>query len=259
MNFRPLITSRCVGPLAVLLAWELASRTSLLDPVYFPPPSTVLAVFSNATFVWALALNASKTIGRSLVGFVVSSTLAVCVGIALAKIEWCRRFLEPIVELLRPLPSAAVIPVCILLLGIGDVMKVAVIMFGVFWPVVVSTYQGIRNVDPVLRDAATLCGLSPLQIVTKVDLPYALPSVSAGLRISLAISLILGVTAEMIAGSEGLGFLLLDYERGFLFREMYACILVLAIIGYYLNSLYKWCESRLLFYEREDIHDRQLS
>ena len=130
--------------------------------------------------------------------------------------------LNPIAEILRPIPSAAIIPVAILFLGIDERMKIAVVVFGSTLPILLNTIYGVRSVDLLLIDTGRTFNLSRLAFLRKIVIPAALPSIATGLRISLAISLILTITVEMIAGNSGLGFLILDYERSFRYAGVYA-------------------------------------
>jgi ABC-type nitrate/sulfonate/bicarbonate transport system permease component len=140
-----------------------------------------------------------------------------------------------VIELLRPMPSVAIIPVAILLLGIGDAMIVAVTVYASLWPVLINTIDGVRHIDGTLIDTGRTFGLARGRILWQIILPGASPYIVTGLRIGLSIALILVTTAEMIAGSKGLGFYILDEERGMNSANMYAGIVVVALLGYLLN------------------------
>jgi ABC-type proline/glycine betaine transport system permease subunit len=136
------------------------------------------------------------------------------------------------------LPSPAIIPMLILLLGIGDQMKIFIITWACFWPVLVNTIDGVRGVDRVLVDTARSFGSTRWELLRKTILPAASPGIVTGMRISLAISLILTVIAEMVAGRNGIGFYILDSERSFRVAEMYAGTFSLAAVGYLLNRAF---------------------
>ncbi len=150
------------------------------------------------------------------------------------------------IELLRPMPSVAIIPVAILLLGIGDGMIVSVTVYASLWPILINTIDGVRNIDPTLIDTGRTFGLSRWRILWQIILPGASPYIVTGLRIGLSIALILVTTAEMIAGSNGLGFFILDEERAMNSANMYAGIVVVALLGYALNRLFLMIESRAM-------------
>jgi ABC-type nitrate/sulfonate/bicarbonate transport system permease component len=144
------------------------------------------------------------------------------------------------------MPSVAIIPVAILLLGIGDGMIISVTVYASVWPILINSIDGVRRVDPVLIDTGRTFGLSSWQILRQIILPGASPYIVTGLRIGLSIALILVTTAEMIAGSKGLGFFILDEERALNSANMYAGIVVVALLGYALNRLFLLLESRAM-------------
>lgn len=244
--------SRAVSFVAVLGALaalaELLVRTSVLDPVYFPPPTTVLLTLARLMATAPFWATVSATVGTMLAGFALAIAIAIPIGTMMGQFPRVRILLEPIVDSLRPMPSAAVIPVAILLLGLGDTMKTAVIVFGSIWPPILSTMDGIRGVDPVLIDTGRLLGLRGGTLLRRVVLPAAMPSVLTGIRISLGIALILTVTTEMIAGTRGLGYFILDAQRSFAFADMFAGIVALGAMGYLLTVWFSWLERRVLFW-----------
>jgi ABC-type nitrate/sulfonate/bicarbonate transport system permease component len=158
--------------------------------------------------------------------------------------------LETLIEFLRPMPSVAIIPVAVLALGIGDHMIVAVTVYASLWPILINTIDGVRHIEPTLIDTARTFRLSRRLILSRVILPAASPHIMTGLRISLSIALILVTTAEMIAGSRGLGFFILDQERSFNSANMYAGIIVVAALGYGLNRLFLLLEGMALRWRR---------
>jgi ABC-type nitrate/sulfonate/bicarbonate transport system permease component len=154
--------------------------------------------------------------------------------------------LEPLIELIRPIPPPALVPIYILLLGIEDRMKITVTIVSAVFPIIVSTIQGVRSVDPLLVDTARTFGYSGLAVVRRIILPASLPSIFAGMRISLATALIVTIFAEMLAGDSGVGYFILNAQRSFAIPAMYAGVLTLAVIGYAFNRLFVSAEHLLL-------------
>jgi ABC-type nitrate/sulfonate/bicarbonate transport system permease component len=148
------------------------------------------------------------------------------------------------------MPSVAIVPVAILLLGIGDAMIVAVTVYASVWPVLINTIDGVRNLERTLIDTGRTFGLNRRKILWLVVLPAAAPYIVTGLRISLSIALILVTTAEMIAGSRGLGFFILDQERSMNASNMYAGVILVAGLGYLLNRLFVVGEGCLMNWRR---------
>lgn len=243
--------NRSAGFILILLLLslsEIACRLHWLDPIYFPPPTSIAAELLSLLQTKALWGHIGATILRAGVGYLCAMVIAVPVGLLMGKFRWVNILLEPIVDVLRHMPSAAVIPVAIILFGIEDQMKIFVVIFGAMWSTIVSTVDGIRGVDSLLLDTGRLMQLSSSQMITRIVLPAALPTIVTGMRISLAIALILTVTSEMIAGSNGLGYFILDAERGFAFQRMYAGIVIIGVIGYISSRLFVLVENRLLFW-----------
>jgi ABC-type nitrate/sulfonate/bicarbonate transport system permease component len=239
-----------LGGFAVLLLllalWEGASRAGLVNQFYMPPVTRI------ASELWRLLLNGELLghLGTSAVRFGLGYVIAVALGLGIGLVMGYFRagylLLEPLIELLRPLPPPAIIPIAILFLGIENQMKVSVIAFACFFPIVVNTVQGVAGVDRVLLDTARTFGLTTREILWKIVLPSASPSIVAGMRIALAIALILTVIAEFVGFTDGIGGFILDMERSFRVPEMWAGVFTLMVVGYLLNRLFVIFESRTL-------------
>jgi len=244
-----------VAPGAIFLAlllWgiEAAVDTGLVKRSLMPAPTDIGHV------VWELFVNGqvagplAETLARLGVGFAIGATLAVVMGLAMGYWPALYWLFEPLVESLRPIPKAALVPPLVLFLGVGDAMKITSIALAVFFPILINTMQGARGVDPVLIDTARTLGVGPFTLLRKVILPASAPFIFAGIRLSIALGLILAVISEMVAGTGGLGFLIIDMQRAFRIRQMYAWIVILAVVGYLLNLLLLATERRFLFWYR---------
>lgn len=233
--------------LAALLAlWELVARSGVVNVVYMPPVTRIAETLWRLLENGELPRHLAASAGRAATGYGAAAALGLLIGTGMGYFRAVYLLLEPVIELLRPLPPPAMIPIAILLLGIGDEMKVFVIAFACFFPVVVNTIQGVAGVDRVLLDTARTFGLTTRELLWKIVLPASSPSVVAGMRISLAIALILTVIAELVASNDGIGFFILDAERSFRIPEMYAGIFTLMVAGYLLNRLFVLFEAKAL-------------
>jgi ABC-type nitrate/sulfonate/bicarbonate transport system permease component len=179
-------------------------------------------------------------------GWVLASLVGMLLGAAIARSGPVRAYLEPLLEFLRPLPASAIIPPAILFLGLTSKMAVTVIAFGALWPVLLGSYHGFRSVDPQLAEMAAAMRMSSPAFLWKVALPSALPDIFAGVRVSLAIALILAVVTEMQSAQSGLGFNILMAQRSFRSPELYAGIIVLGVLGLFTNQALIAAERRLL-------------
>jgi ABC-type nitrate/sulfonate/bicarbonate transport system permease component len=233
--------------IAILLAaWEYASAVRLIDPVSMPRVSLIAASWLKSIDGGALLQALLPTLGRIFAGFTLAFIVAVPLGLLMGSVPLVYRTLEPLTELIRPIPSSAYIPVAILFLGIDNEMKVFVIFLACLFPILLNTYGGVRGIDPVLIDTGRTFGLSRLKALWQIVLPAALPSVLTGMRISLGIALIVSVVAEMIAGNSGIGYFILDMQRVFRVPEMFAGIFTLGILGFMINFIFLKVEGRLL-------------
>ncbi len=230
----------------VLAAWEYASAIRLIDPVSMPRVSVIASAWLKTVHGGALLHAMLPTLGRIFAGFALAAAIAVPLGLLMGSIPMIYRLLEPITELIRPIPSSAYIPVAILFLGIDNEMKVFVIAVACLFPILLNTYGGVRGIDPVLIDTGRTFGLSRARALRQIVLPAALPNILTGMRISLGIALIVAVVAEMIAGNSGIGYFILDMQRIFRVPEMFAGIFTLGVLGFAINFAFLKIEGRLL-------------
>lgn len=237
--------------IALLLLWQV-SALSWVSSTNWPPFTQVLKALVEGFRSGELVQVFGSSLGRMLAGYVAGSAVGIAVGVAMARSRWLNAALGPLVELLRPIPIPALVPPLILLLGLDDAMKIFVVAFAVFFPVLINTASGVRAVDPVALDVARTFQAGRWRTLAAVVLPAALPFVMAGLRTSLALALIVTVVAEMIAGSAGLGYHLVTMQYAMRAPDMYAAIVLLAAVGYGLNRGMLAIEHRLLHWYQRD-------
>jgi ABC-type nitrate/sulfonate/bicarbonate transport system permease component len=223
---------------ACLLVWEAWALWRGDLSAYVPRASQVLAALAGMLASGELTGHIAATMRRFAEGYALAAVVAVGAGLCLGLWRWLYNAFEPLIELLRPMPSPATIPIAILFLGIGDEMKVAVTAYACAWPILLNTIDGVRSVDRVLFATAATFRLSPWARFWKVVLPAAAPQIVTGLRVSLAIALILVTTAEMVVSNDGLGYYVLDSQRTFRMPQMYAAVVALGVIGYALNRVF---------------------
>lgn len=230
---------------AALALWEIWPRSEA-SAFYFPSLGEIAAA---AWDVWPSpdfrsAVGASLT--RLAAGFALGAAAGIAVGLAMGASLSVRGTLGPTTEFLRAVPAIAILPVAVVLLGDADAMRIAVIAYGVFFPVLVATVHGVQGVSPEVRDTAALFGLGALRRAVRVYLPAALPTIVAGLRVALSIGLVLVVVSEFRGAGDGLGVYLWTQPSLSAFPELYAGILFLGLLGYVLNMLFLVLERRVL-------------
>lgn len=237
-----------LGVITIIVFWESMFTLQLLSNYLFPSIIDVFKLFFNKSFLVDILNNAYLTVKASFIGFIMALSIAIPLGLIIGKNKYLMYFLEPIIEFLRPMPSSAIIPIALLFFGLGIKMIVFVVAFGSSWPILVSTIQGVKSIDKTMLDTVKMLRLNVIDKIFKIILPASSLYIFAGLRTSLAVSLILAVTAEMIAGSEGIGFYILDMERAFRINEMYAGIVVIGIIGYLLNKIFDLIQKKFIYW-----------
>src|SRR3954447_8386668 len=234
----------------LLVVWEIAAQTGLLDARFVPAPSTIAVAwvgFATSGQLWGDLL---ATLGSWAQGYAIAAVLGVVLGVAMGLLPVVRAMLSTTVELLRPMPSVAIIPIAIVLLGLGDPMKRFVVAYAALWPVLINTLYGVRAVDPLLLDTARTFRLGALRRALRVVLPAASPYIATGLRISTSIALILVITAELVASRSGLGYAVRAAEQASRVPDVYAGVLTIAVVGYLLNAAFLLVEGRLLAWHR---------
>jgi ABC-type nitrate/sulfonate/bicarbonate transport system permease component len=230
--------------LAVLLLWEAICRAGWVNGSLLPPPSQI------APALWKILASGSFLVplGQTLAMLAAGYTIACVAGIALGLLLGCSDIayglLEPLIETIRPIPKPALIPAMVVFLGIGAEMKITMVALAALFPVLINTLQGVRGVDPVLLATARTLGCTRSETIRKIILPAALPMILTGMRVSLGMGLVLVILAEMLAAETGIGFLILDLQRSFQVRPMYAWITIIAAVGLVLNAGFEWIEDR---------------
>ena len=230
---------------ALLALWQASAAWWVSSPNW-PPVTQVLQALAAGVRSGELVEVFGSTLYRMAAGYAIGIAAGLGVGLLMASLRLAHAALEPAVELMRPIPIPAIIPPLILLLGVDDAMKIFVVAFSAFFPVLVNTIAGVRAVDPVAINVARTFGVSRLRTALRVVLPASLPYVLAGMRVSLALSLIVTVVAEMIAGSAGVGYYIMTMQYALRAPDMYAAIFLLAALGYVLNRGFLAIERRIL-------------
>jgi ABC-type nitrate/sulfonate/bicarbonate transport system permease component len=211
--------------------WEAASRFRLANPAFLPAPSSVaraIVTLVRDGDVWLQLFHTAALFGGA---YLIACVIGIAIGLWMGCNEFADGLLEPLVELLRPVPKSALVPALFLFLGIGTLTMVTVVVFAAVFPVLINVYQGVRHMDPVLQDTARTFGCSRWRTIRSVVLPATLPAIFTGMKVALSLGIVLTVLAEMLAGESGLGFVILDTQRSFQTDQMYAWVAVLAAFG----------------------------
>ena len=242
-----------VGMLVFLLTWEVAPRVvDGVNILMFPPPSVVAKTFWSMTVSGEIWPHMLASLYRILIGFVVGASTGVLVGVVTGSSALARYVSDPILHGLRAIPVIAIVPLAIVWLGLGDIAKIVLIALGVFFPVWVNTFIGIRSVSILYLRSATSMGANALQLMFLVALPAALPYVFAGLRQATSLAFVVMVAAELAGAETGLGFLISYSHLVFRIDMMFVGLIYLGALGFLsdqffvamLHKFFPWYQER---------------
>ena len=225
------LLARVALPAALLLAWYAATRAGVFSPVQLPSPASVVEAGRGLVSRGELLDHVHISTQRVLVGFLVGSVLGIALGALVGLSRVADVVLAPTIGALRAVPSLAWVPLLILWLKIGEDSKITLIAIGAMFPVFTTTYLALRHVDAQLVEAARAFGLHGVRLLSTVQLPAVVPAVFSGLRLALAQSWLFLVAAELIASSQGLGFLLIDSQNNGRTDRLLLAIVMLAVLG----------------------------
>lgn len=236
-----------VGGIILFLAfWELASRTGLVNPRFFPPASDVLAQlfrdFASPDFWVAVG----QTMTSWAIGLAIATLAAIVIGFVIGGSSVLRRATHTTIEFLRPIPSVALIPLAVLLFGISIESSLMLVIYASFWQILIQVLYGTADVDSVAMDTAKSYGLGWWARVRHVVWPTTLPYLITGLRLGAAVALVLAITAELVIGTPGLGAQIALNQSGGSIVPMYSLVLATGIIGVIINIGMRLVEKRVL-------------
>jgi ABC-type nitrate/sulfonate/bicarbonate transport system permease component len=238
-------------------AWELATKVAVSP--YFPAPSAIVATmyrqwFSGpASHLWLTAdatANLLPSLGRMLGGWAAASVVGIAVGLAIGRLPLLADLTEPMVHFGRAVPAPTLVPFFLLVFKIGTPMEVATIVFGVIWPVLLNTIDGARHVHPGHVETARAFRLPAGQRLLRVILPSAAPKIFAGLRLALALALVMMIISEFVGSTDGIGREMLLAQTNFDIPVMWAVIILLGLLGVVLNAVFGVLEHRTLAWQR---------
>ncbi|GLI26994.1 nitrate ABC transporter permease [Agromyces rhizosphaerae] len=230
-------------PLILLSLWWIgsANSTNFLNP----PLSTIIGTFWETWFTadtfadTRFMSDVIPSVGRILAGYGVALVLGILLGVLIGSRRNLRAFLEPVLEFFRAIPPPVLVPIFMLFMGIGPEMRITVIAIGCIWPILLNTVEGVRGLDPVLKDTASAYRLRGRRRLTHLVLPGASPQIVTGARQALSIGIILMVISEMFAGRDGLGFSIVQFQRSFAIPEMWGGVILLGLLGVIMSLVFR--------------------
>lgn len=236
--------------IGLLVMLEILTAT-VVTSAYVPRLSEVGGALIYQLSGGEILSGMGNTVWAYLRGLTIAIVLGVVLGAVLGASEFAYQLFRVVIEFLRPLPSVALIPFSILILGVGSTTTIAMVVYASFWPILFNTYYGVRDVNEVTVDTARSLGLSRIAVFFRVEIPSAAVNIAAGIRISCAIALILVITVEILTRSGGLGYFIVRMQVAIRTEDMYAGIFLVGMIGYIINLLVAFLERRLVFWNTD--------
>jgi ABC-type nitrate/sulfonate/bicarbonate transport system permease component len=232
---------------AAVVAWEALVRLRGIAPIYLPAPSSVFVYLSRMIADGSMLYHLGITLLRIFVGFALAAVCGIVLGVLMGMSRTVARVADVWIAALYPLPKISLIPLLIIWVGTGEAYKIVISAISAFFPIVISTYAGIRQTDRGLIKAAKDLGANARQIQLKVVIPGAIPSIFAGLHLGMGIAIILVVAAEMIGGSSqgGMGWLLISSGQVMETEKVFASLIVLAVVGAVVIKLQQWIDRKV--------------
>jgi NitT/TauT family transport system permease protein len=233
-------TEQLIGiasPLLLLALWEAAARVGLIDTRFFPAPSTVILQLVLLARTGELELHLWASLQRLFWGFLLGGIPALLLGLAMGLYRPVRIAIDPLVAATYPVPKSAILPLVLLIFGLGEMSKVVMVALGVFYPILINTVAGVRNIQPIYLDVGRNFGATGWQVFRTIALPGALPNIMAGVKLGIGMGLILIAIAEMIGAREGIGYMIWNAWQILAVDTMYVGLMVIAILGFLFNLI----------------------
>lgn len=231
-------------PVILVTVWWFASAHSA--SVYYPPLATILKSFREEWLFSHVSSDVLPSLKRMFVGYALAIVLGIAAGVALGRSRTLSTMFHPAVTFARSIPATALVPIAIVLLGIGDTAKVWLIAFACVFPVLLNTIDGVRSIDPGLEDVARSFRLTTRQRVLDIQVPSAAPAIFAGMRIALAFAFIMMVVSEFVGAINGIGHVTFLAEERFDLPQVWSGMMLLAILGATFNVIFGLVEARIL-------------
>jgi NitT/TauT family transport system permease protein len=238
------------SPVAFVLLWELLSRTNILDSRIVAPPTKIFATLVTMTTHEGFLGEASATIVRYLSGLFLGAIPGVLIGLTMGLFAWPRAILQPLVNMLYPLPHIALFPIVLILVGQNERSNLIMVALGPFFTMLIVSTTGVRNIDPIYRDVATSFETNVRDLYARVVFPAALPTIAAGFRIALGLALVSTIAVEFLVADNGIGHVIWNSWQILSLSRSVAGLAVTGVIGLASFLAFGWIERRILPWEK---------
>jgi NitT/TauT family transport system permease protein len=240
-----------ISPLLFLLLWELTIRAGLLDIRFFPPPTQIVRVLQKMLVSGELFEHVAISLQRIVLGFLLGAIPGIILGLLIGWFRGVKAFADPIIAATYPIPKISLLPLLLVIFGIGETSKVVTVAIAGFFLVLITTAHGVTQIDHVLIQAAENYGAKRWKLFSKVILPASMPSIFTGLRLALGVSLLIIVAAEFVAANSGIGYLIWISWSTLSVGKMYAGLVVIAALGVLFTSGLEFVGKKMMPWARD--------
>lgn len=237
------------SPLVILALWEIGARVGFIDSRFFPMPSKIIVEMISLFVEDTLAMDILVSLRRIGLGVLIGFVPGVLLGLAMGYWSWARSVFGPLVALTYPIPKIAILPLLLIVFGLGEMSNIMVVAIGVFFLGLINTYAGVRQIPATYFDVARVYRISKFSTFTRIVIPACFPDIFTGLRLGVGYGLILIVAAEMVAAGSGLGYRIWMSWETYLITELYACLAIIAIIGVLMAAILEKAEDKLIHWK----------
>jgi NitT/TauT family transport system permease protein len=235
-----------VTPILLLLLWEAAAQLKWIDVRFFPPPSGIVHQIGVLVASGELATNTLASLRRLGLGMLLGGVPALFLGLAMGISRPLRAAIDPLVSATYPIPKSAILPLVLLIFGLGEMSKVVMVALGAFYPILINTVLGVVNLDKIYLDVGHNYRANRWQVFRTIALPGALPSIMAGIKLAMGMGLILIAISEMVAANDGIGYMIWNSWQVLTVDTMYVGLLVIAVLGFVFSLVLDEIERMLI-------------
>jgi ABC-type nitrate/sulfonate/bicarbonate transport system permease component len=235
-----------LSPIALLLLWEVLARLGILDTRFFPAPSQILSTLMTMMKSGELQEDTLISMTRLAVGFLVGGIPALIIGVVMGLNSTLRAVIDPLIAATYPIPKSSILPLALLVLGLGEASKIFMVAIGVFYPIAMNAMAGVREINKVYLDVGHNFKASRWDVFRTIALPGAMPMIMTGVKLGIGMGLVLIAIAEMVGAKSGLGYLIWNAWETFAVDQMYVGLFVIALIGFALSLILNELEKLLV-------------
>jgi NitT/TauT family transport system permease protein len=235
-----------LSPIALLLLWEVLARVGIVDTRFFPAPSQILSTLLGMLKSGQLQDDTLISMTRLAVGFLVGGIPALIIGVIMGLNSTLRAMIDPLIAATYPIPKSSILPLALLVLGLGEASKIFMVAIGVFYPIAMNAMAGVREINKVYLDVGHNFKASRWDVFRTIALPGAMPMIMTGVKLGVGMGLVLIAIAEMVGAKSGLGYLIWNAWETFAVDQMYVGLFVIALIGFALTLILNELEKVLV-------------